>query len=246
MWVPPASVCPAPGSPACASVPSIPLGHHFCLPTLSSAYTGVWLLPPHCPSFALLCVPRLSLPLPGVSVLFCPLLTLQSPTPPLDVPSVPSTVPIPNPENIFSGPSAIPNPSPGCPPAVPAPPLVCLRVCPQWSPWISALLSPFFHLRAVTSLPSIPALSLECPVSTLPCPKSSLWDVHPGTPPAQSLPGMSPLCALLSPMTPPPTPHPGWGGTPVSSLSPSQTHIILEDCGDDNLCVPDLHLAVDT
>uniref|UniRef100_A0A8D2NIG9 Uncharacterized protein n=1 Tax=Zosterops lateralis melanops TaxID=1220523 RepID=A0A8D2NIG9_ZOSLA len=30
------------------------------------------------------------------------------------------------------------------------------------------------------------------------------------------------------------------------TLVQAQTHIILEDCGDDNLCVPDLHLAVDT
>lgn len=47
-------------------------------------------------------------------------------------------------------------------------------------------------------------------------------------------------------MTPPPTPHRGWGSPPVPSLFPSQTYIILEDCGDDNLCVPDLHLAADT
>lgn len=39
---------------------------------------------------------------------------------------------------------------------------------------------------------------------------------------------------------------PWMGDPPVPSLSPSQTHIILEDCGDDNLCVPDLHLAADT
>ncbi|KAM4756583.1 integrin alpha-IIb isoform 1-T1 [Cyanocitta cristata] len=30
------------------------------------------------------------------------------------------------------------------------------------------------------------------------------------------------------------------------TLVQAQTHIILEDCGDDNLCVPDLHLAADT
>ncbi|XP_062364482.1 integrin alpha-IIb isoform X1 [Cinclus cinclus] len=30
------------------------------------------------------------------------------------------------------------------------------------------------------------------------------------------------------------------------TLVQAQTHIMLEDCGDDNLCVPDLHLAADT
>ncbi|XP_072741859.1 integrin alpha-IIb [Ciconia boyciana] len=30
------------------------------------------------------------------------------------------------------------------------------------------------------------------------------------------------------------------------TLVQAQTHIILEDCGEDNLCVPDLHLAADT
>ncbi|XP_014740263.1 PREDICTED: integrin alpha-IIb [Sturnus vulgaris] len=30
------------------------------------------------------------------------------------------------------------------------------------------------------------------------------------------------------------------------TLVQAQTHLILEDCGDDNLCVPDLHLAADT
>ncbi|KAM4884298.1 integrin alpha-IIb isoform 1-T1 [Sylvia borin] len=30
------------------------------------------------------------------------------------------------------------------------------------------------------------------------------------------------------------------------TLVQAQTHIILEDCGDDNLCIPDLHLAADT
>ncbi|XP_063260136.1 integrin alpha-IIb isoform X2 [Prinia subflava] len=30
------------------------------------------------------------------------------------------------------------------------------------------------------------------------------------------------------------------------TLVQAQTHIILEDCGDDNLCVPDLHLTADT
>lgn len=97
-------------------------------------------------------------------------------------------------------------------------------------------------LRNVTSLPSIPGLSVECPLCTLHCPKSSLWDI-PSDPSTSPIPPWDiPLCPLLSPMTPPPTPHPGWG----VPLSPSQTHIILEDCGDDNLCVPDLHLAADT
>ncbi|XP_051628619.1 integrin alpha-IIb [Manacus candei] len=31
-----------------------------------------------------------------------------------------------------------------------------------------------------------------------------------------------------------------------NTLVQAQTHIILEDCGEDNLCIPDLHLAADT
>uniref|UniRef100_A0A8U8C438 Integrin alpha-2 domain-containing protein n=1 Tax=Geospiza parvula TaxID=87175 RepID=A0A8U8C438_GEOPR len=75
-------------------------------------------------------------------------------------------------------------------------------------------------------------------------------------------PGAPPVCSNVTAylrvrargqLTRSPPPHPGWGGPPVPSLSlprplpvPWQTHIILEDCGDDNLCVPDLHLAADT
>uniref|UniRef100_A0A8C3NAH8 Integrin alpha-2 domain-containing protein n=1 Tax=Geospiza parvula TaxID=87175 RepID=A0A8C3NAH8_GEOPR len=95
--------------------------------------------------------------------------------------------------------------------------------------------------------------SPQCPLSTLHCPKSPLCHVPSGPSTSPIPPWDVPPCPLLSPVTRSPPPHPGWGGPPVPSLSlprplpvPWQTHIILEDCGDDNLCVPDLHLAADT
>lgn len=58
-----------------------------------------------------------------------------------------------------------------------------------------------------------------------------------------------------APQRPPPStgrPHPRSPRPPPPSLSPRrpprppQTHIILEDCGDDNVCVPDLRLSAHT
>ncbi|XP_031456856.1 integrin alpha-IIb isoform X3 [Phasianus colchicus] len=57
---------------------------------------------------------------------------------------------------------------------------------------------------------------------------------------------LSPIVTSLSLALPSPHPH-GlglvlYGDTHVQA----QTHIILEDCGDDNICVPDLHLSAHT
>uniref|UniRef100_A0A8C8B9C6 Integrin subunit alpha 2b n=1 Tax=Otus sunia TaxID=257818 RepID=A0A8C8B9C6_9STRI len=67
----------------------------------------------------------------------------------------------------------------------------------------------------------------------------------PGTPPlCHNLTAYLRVRGRMSPLSPV-TPHPTLPTAPRPP-TPSQTHIILEDCGEDNLCVPDLHLAADT
>ncbi|KAI6072547.1 Integrin alpha-IIb [Aix galericulata] len=131
----------------------------------------------------------------------------------------------------------------------------CHSCCPQCLPEMSSLsplLSAVPAQDVLTVPPPVPAPPSACspPVSTLsPLPP---WDApslsptvptpflgHAPCPP--HCPLSPPGCSALSPLPPhipplPPTPPP----------APAQTHIVLEDCGEDNVCVPDLRLTAHT
>lgn len=189
MWVPPAWVCSALGSPVCASVPNTPW--------------DIAPVPPHhCPHFPLECAPTLSLPLPGMSILFCPLLAPQSPVSSLDVLSVPSTVPIPKCRNV----PLFPLPSPIPPQDVPHCPCSLLGMSQCMSPDRAPgcpLCCPHSSLSEM-SPPSPPSpvsrCLLECPLSTLHCPKPFLWNVPSG-------PSTSPISPWDVPPVPPSVPN---------------------------------------
>lgn len=57
-------------------------------------------------------------------------------------------------------------------------------------------------------------------------------------------PQRPPLHGAPPPTVPASPPHPHCPR--VAPPAPPQTHIILEDCGDDNVCVPDLRLSAHT
>lgn len=185
MWGPPDWVCPAPGSPACARVPNIPLGHCLCPPS-----TGTWFLLPHCPSFPLVCVPPLFLPHPGTSILLCPHCSPCSPQ------SLPWMCPL--------YPARFPFPTLRMSPLFPLPPQIPPQDLPLLPPWCVSgyvpnrppgcpLCCPHSSLSEM-SLPSSPSPispwnvpSLLCTVPDLPSGMSPLTP-----PPAQSLPGCPP------------------------------------------------------
>lgn len=148
---------------------------------------------PHCPLFPLECAPALSLPLPGMSVLFCPLCspcTPQSlpwmsplypalspfPTPrmsPLPSPVPPQDVPLLSllPPWRVSG--YVPNRPPGCPLCCPHSPLSEMSAPSPPSP-----LSPVPPWNVTSRLCTVPNLPSGCP----------LWPLHqpnpfPGCPP---------------------------------------------------------------
>lgn len=160
IWVPPAWVCSALGSPACASVPNTPLGH--CSPSsppLSSFSTGM------CPHTVPATPWHVRPVLPSV-------FALQSPVPPLDVLSVPSTVPIPKPENV----PLFPLPSPIPPQDVPHCPCSLLGVSQCMSPDRAPgcpLCRPHSSLSEM-SPPPVSRCLLECPLWPLHQPNLSL------------------------------------------------------------------------
>lgn len=144
--VPPAWVCSAPGLPACASVPNTPMGHCTCPPHCPPFPPGCGSYPPHCPSFPLECAPHCpchSLACPSHSALCA---HPAVPNPSLGSPFCTQHRPHSHRENV---PSAIPNPSPGCPPVPPAVPSDSLS---HTSPWMGG--------------PPVPSLSPPRPTSS--------------------------------------------------------------------------------
>lgn len=154
MWVPPAWVWSALGSPVCASVPNTTLGHcSRSSPPLSPFSTGM--CPHTVPATPWHVHPVLPSACSSVSSLFpgCPLCTQHCPHSQM--------------QECSSVPSAIPNPSPGCAPLSLLPPWHVSVYVPRSCPWMPPLLSPFFPLRDVTSLSSIPSLSVSPGMSPL-------------------------------------------------------------------------------
>lgn len=131
----------------------------------------------------------------------------------------------------------------------------CHCCCPQCLPEVSSLsplLSSAPAQAVLTVPPPVPAPRSGCPppIPTLsPLPLRDAPSLSPSVPtpflghapcpPHRPLsppgcPALSPLPPHVPPLPPPPPP------------APAQTHIVLEDCGEDNVCVPDLRLIAHT